>query len=258
MEKKHPALVVDNLRKRFGLEEVLKGLSLNANEGDVISMLGASGSGKSTFLRCINLLEIPDSGSVTVRGETIHMATDRAGNPAPADMQQVVRLRAQLGMVFQNFNLWSHMTVLDNVAEALIYVLKLPKIEAYERAQATLDKVGLSDRRDYYPAHISGGQQQRAAIARALAMEPAVMLFDEPTSALDPELVGEVLKVMRSLADEGRTMLVVTHEIGFARDVSNRVIFLHEGLIETEGTPQAMFSNPESERFRQFLSNTLH
>ena len=234
MEKKHPALVVDNLRKRFGLEEVLKGLSLNANEGDVISMLGASGSGKSTFLRCINLLEIPDSGSVTVRGETIHMATDRAGNRTPADMQQVVRLRAQLGMVFQNFNLWSHMTVLDNVAEALIYVLKLPKIEAYERAQATLDKVGLSDRRDYYPAHISGGQQQRAALARALAMEPAVMLFDEPTSALDPELVGEVLKVMRSLADEGRTMLVVTHEIGFARDVSNRVIFLHEGLIETE------------------------
>ena len=140
MEKKHPALVVDNLRKRFGLEEVLKGLSLHANEGDVISMLGASGSGKSTFLRCINLREIPDSGSVTVRGETIHMAADRAGNPAPADMQQVVRLRAQLGMVFQNFNLWSHMTVLDNVAEALIYVLKLPKIEAYERAQATLDK----------------------------------------------------------------------------------------------------------------------
>ena len=258
MEKKHPALVVDNLRKRFGLEEVLKGLSINANEGDVISMLGASGSGKSTFLRCINLLEIPDSGSVTVRGETIHMATDRAGNPAPADMQQVVRLRAQLGMVFQNFNLWSHMTVLDNVAAALIYVLKLSKIEAYERAQATLDKVGLSDRRDYYPAHISGGQQQRAAIARALAMEPAVMLFDEPTSALDPELVGEVLKVMRALADEGRTMLVVTHEIGFARDVSNRVIFLHEGLIETEGTPQAMFGNPESDRFRQFLSNTLH
>ena len=258
MEKKPPALVVDNLRKKFGLEEVLKGLSLNANEGDVISMLGASGSGKSTFLRCINLLEIPDSGSDSVRGETIHMTTDRAGNPAPGDMRQVVRLRAQLGMVFQNFNLWSHMTVLDNVAEALIYVLKLSKIEAYERAQATLDKVGLSDRRDYYPAHISGGQQQRAAIARALAMEPAVMLFDEPTSALDPELVGEVLKVMRTLADEGRTMLVVTHEIGFARDVSNRVIFLHEGLIETEGTPQAMFSNPESDRFRQFLSNTLH
>ncbi len=183
MEKKHPALVVENLRKRFGLEEVLKGLSLNANEGDVISMLGASGSGKSTFLRCINLLEIPDSGSVTVRGETIHMATDRAGNPTPADMKQVIRLRAQLGMVFRNFNLWSHMTVLDNVAEALIYVLKLSKIEAYERAEATLDKVGLSNRRDYYPAHISRGQQQRAAIARALAMEPAVMLFDEPTSA---------------------------------------------------------------------------
>ena len=244
MEKNPPALVVDNLRKKFGLEEVLKGLSLNANEGDVISMLGASGSRKSTFLRCINLLEIPDSGSVSVSGETIHMTTDRAGNPAPADMRQVVRLRAQLGMVFQNFNLWSHMTVLDNVAEALIYVLKLSKIEAYERAQATLEKVGLSDRRDYYPAHISGGQQQRAAIARALAMEPAVMLFDDPTSALDPELVGEVLKVMRTLADEGRTMLVVTHEIGFARDVSNRVIFLHEGLIETEGTPQAMFRNP--------------
>ena len=176
----------------------------------------------------------------------------------PSDMAQVIRLRARLGMVFQGFNLWSHMTVLENVTEALIHVLKMPKPDALDRAQATLDKVGMYDRQDYYPAHISGGQQQRAAIARALAMEPDLMLFDEPTSALDPELVGEVLKVMRALADEGRTMIVVTHEIGFARDVSNKVIFLHEGAIESEGIPADMFGNPESARFRQFLSNTLH
>ncbi len=252
------ALQITDLHKQFGSESVLNGVHLDAAIGDVISMLGASGSGKSTLLRCINLLEIPDAGTVTVHGETIRMTRDKAGNPTPEDMQQVIRLRSKLGMVFQSFNLWSHMTVMENVAEALIHVLKMPKREARAQAEATLNKVGMYERKDYYPAHISGGQQQRAAIARALAMEPEVMLFDEPTSALDPELVGEVLRVMRSLADEGRTMIVVTHEIGFARDVSNKVIFLHEGLIEIEGPPQKMFDDPESERFRQFLSNALH
>ena len=252
------ALQVTDLHKQFGSESVLKGVHLDAAVGDVISMLGASGSGKSTFLRCINLLEIPDAGTVTVHGETIRMTRDKSGNPTPEDMQQVIRLRSKLGMVFQSFNLWSHMTVMENVSEALIHVLKMPKREARAQAEATLNKVGMYERKDYYPAHISGGQQQRTAIARALAMEPEVMLFDEPTSALDPELVGEVLRVMRSLADEGRTMIVVTHEIGFVRDVSNKVIFLHEGLIEIEGPPQKMFDDPESERFRQFLSNALH
>ncbi len=254
---KTSALVVDDLHKSFGNVEVLKGVHLEAFEGDVISMLGASGSGKSTFLRCINLLETPNSGSVTVHGETIRMQKDKYGQPEPEDMKQVIRLRAKLGMVFQSFNLWAHMTVLQNVTESLIHVLEMPKAEALERAEAVLHKVGMYDRKEYYPAHISGGQQQRAAIARALAMEPEVMLFDEPTSALDPELVGEVLKVMRDLADEGDTMIVVTHEVGFARDVSNKVIFLHEGLIEAEGPPQQMFGNSESERFRQFLARSL-
>lgn len=255
---KTSALLVEDLHKSFGDVEVLKGVHLDAHEGDVISMMGSSGSGKSTFLRCLNLLEIPDRGTVTLHGEIIRMQKDKFGQPMPADMKQVIRLRAKLGMVFQSFNLWAHMTVLQNVTEALIYVLEMPKHEALEHAEATLEKVGLYDRRDYYPAHISGGQQQRAAIARALAMEPEVMLFDEPTSALDPELVGEVLKVMRDLADEGTTMIVVTHEVGFARDVSNKVIFLHEGQIEAEGPPQQMFGNTESERFRKFLKRALH
>ena len=221
-------------------------------------MLGSSGSGKSTFLRCLNLLETPNSGSVTLHGETIRMRIDKYGLPVPEDMKQVIRMRAKLGMVFQSFNLWAHMTVLQNVTESLIHVLEMSKSEALERAEATLHKVGMYDRREYYPAHISGGQQQRAAIARALAMEPEVMLFDEPTSALDPELVGEVLIVMRNLADEGTTMIVVTHEVGFARDVSNKVIFLHEGQIEAEGPPQQMFGHSESERFRKFLTRALH
>ena len=255
---KDSALQVEDLHKRFGEVEVLKGVHLDAQVGDVISMLGSSGSGKSTFLRCINLLETPDSGTVTLHGEAIRMSRDKSGNPRPEDMSQVIRLRSKLGMVFQSFNLWSHMTVLQNVTEALIHVLKMPKGAAVEQAEATLNKVGMYDRKDYYPAHISGGQQQRAAIARALAMEPEVMLFDEPTSALDPELVGEVLRVMRTLAEEGRTMIVVTHEIGFARDVSSKVIFLHAGQIEEEGPPEQMFGNPESERFRQFLANSLH
>ncbi len=258
MSETIPALVVDDLHKSFGSVEVLKGVSMMAHQGDVISMLGSSGSGKSTFLRCINLLETPNAGTVTVHGETIRMTTDKHGDPRPEDMTQVTHIRARLGMVFQSFNLWSHMTIMENVIEAPIHVLKQPRAEVMEKAEAILHKVGMWDRKDYYPAHASGGQQQRAAIARALAMDPEVMLFDEPTSALDPELVGEVLRVMRDLADEGRTMIVVTHEIGFARDVSSDVIFLDEGRIEAQGAPGEMFGDPKSERFRQFLSNSLN
>ncbi len=250
------ALVVEDLHKSFGNVEVLKGISLTAHRGDVISVLGSSGSGKSTFLRCINLLETPNAGKVSLNGETIDMKTDKYGEPAPADRRQVERIRSKLAMVFQSFNLWSHMTVMENVIEAPVHVLGLSKAEATERADRILHKVGMYERKDYYPAHISGGQQQRAAIARALAMEPEVMLFDEPTSALDPELVGEVLKVMRDLADEGRTMIVVTHEMAFARDVSSEVIFLHAGLIEEQGNPNDIFKNPNSDRFRKFLSKT--
>ena len=251
------ALEVVDLHKSFGDVKVIRGMSMSAHKGDVISILGASGSGKSTFLRCINLLETPTAGEVYVDGEKIRMKSDKLGKYLPEDIHQVERLRAKLGMVFQSFNLWSHMTVIENVIEAPVHVLKVPKAEAIEQAEALLHKVGIYDRKDYYPAQLSGGQQQRVAIARGLAMNPAVMLFDEPTSALDPELVGEVLKVMRDLADEGRTMLVVTHEMGFARDVSSRVVFLHEGKVEAEGEPQHMFQDPESDRFRQFLSRTM-
>ncbi|MCW8908691.1 MAG: ABC transporter ATP-binding protein [Sedimenticola sp.] len=252
-----PVMVVDNLYKRFGNLEVLKGVSLTANEGDVISLIGSSGSGKSTLLRCINLLETPDSGAVTLHGELIRMSRNRRGEPVPADPKQVDRIRSRLGMVFQSFNLWSHMSVLENVMEAPVHVLKVPKREARERAIAMLDKVGIGDKIDQYPAQLSGGQQQRAAIARALAVEPEVMLFDEPTSALDPEMVGEVLRVMRQLAEEGRTMLVVTHEMGFAREVSSKVLFLHQGEIEEQGTPDQVFGNPGSERCRQFLASNF-
>jgi len=257
MSQPREALVVEGLHKRFGDLEVLKGISMTAHEHDVVSILGSSGSGKSTLLRCINLLETPDAGDVSVQGELIRMrrATGRA--PVPESRRQVERIRAKLGMVFQQFNLWSHMTVLENVVEAPRQVLRLPKAQAIERADAVLERVGMHDRKDYYPAHLSGGQQQRAAIARALAMEPAVLLFDEPTSALDPELVGEVLRVMHGLAEEGRTMLVVTHEMGFAREVSTRVTFLHEGRVEETGEPGQMFEQPASERFRQFLAGTL-
>ncbi|MFO1035549.1 MAG: ABC transporter ATP-binding protein [Geminicoccaceae bacterium] len=248
-----PTLTVTDIHKSFGSVEVLKGISVTAKKGDVIAMLGASGSGKSTFLRCINLLETPSQGTIAVGGEEIRLQRDRSGALKPADPRQVERMRARLAMVFQQFNLWSHMTVLDNVIEAPIHVLKVPRKQAIERAEALLQKVGIYERRSYYPGHLSGGQQQRAAIARALAMEPEVMLFDEPTSALDPELVGEVLKVMRDLADEGRTMIVVTHEMGFARDVSSEVIFLHQGCIECQGAPTTMFTNAPSDRFRQFL-----
>ena len=249
-------LEVQNLTKRFGSNEVLKGIDLTARKGDVISIIGSSGSGKSTFLRCINLLETPSSGDVYVHGELIRMKSDKSGERIPEDMKQVARIRSRLAMVFQSFNLWSHMTVLQNIIEVPIHVLKVPRAEAIEKAEALLHRVGMYERRDYYPGHLSGGQQQRAAIARALAVDPEVMLFDEPTSALDPELVGEVLSVMRALAEEGRTMLVVTHEMAFARDVANQVIFLHQGKIEEQGDPKLVFSNPSSERFRQFISST--
>ena len=251
------ALRVEDLHKSFGNLEVLKGISLEALQGDVISMIGSSGSGKSTFLRCINLLEIPDSGSIAVHGEQIQLVKNSSGETVPGDRRQVERIRSRLGMVFQNFNLWTHMTILQNIIEAPTQVLGISKAEATETATRLLDKVGIGDKASSYPAHLSGGQQQRAAIARALAVDPEVMLFDEPTSALDPELVGEVLRVMRDLADEGRTMVVVTHEMGFAREVSNRVVFLHEGRIEEDGSPAQVFDNPSSERFKQFLAANL-
>jgi octopine/nopaline transport system ATP-binding protein len=249
-----PAVSARNLRKRFGRLEVLRGISLDAHEGDVISILGASGSGKSTLLRCINMLEIPDEGEVVVAGETIALRAARGGGREPVDRRQVDRIRTQLAFVFQGFNLWSHMTVIENVVEAPIHVQRRPRAEVVEEAEALLDKVGIAEKRHSYPAQLSGGQQQRAAIARALAMHPRVLLFDEPTSALDPELVGEVLRVMRALAGEGRTMLVVTHEMGFAREVSNRVIFLDEGVVSEEGNPHDFFAAPKSERLRRFLS----
>jgi octopine/nopaline transport system ATP-binding protein len=249
------ALSVSNIQKSYGPAHVLKGISLDAHKGDVISILGASGSGKSTFLRCINLLETPDEGSISLDGETIEMARHRDGRLLPSNARQVERMRSRLGMVFQNFNLWSHMTVLQNVIEGPMRVFKRPRAECIEDAEQLLQKVGLYEHRNHYPAHLSGGQQQRVAIARALAMNPQVMLFDEPTSALDPELVGEVLRVMRSLAEEGRTMLVVTHEMGFARHVSNRVIYMHGGLVDAQGSPAELFEGLPTERFRQFVSS---
>ncbi|GAD91258.1 MULTISPECIES: ABC transporter ATP-binding protein [Vibrio] len=249
------ALTINNLHKTFGQNDVLKGISLEAHKGDVISIIGSSGSGKSTFLRCINLLETPTKGEIWVNGELIEMKNNRLGEAYPSNAKQVQRIRSRLAMVFQGFNLWSHLTVLENVIEAPVHVLGVPKAQAIEKAKQLLQKVGLYERKDYYPGHLSGGQQQRAAIARALAVDPEVMLFDEPTSALDPELVGEVLGVMRDLAEEGRTMLVVTHEMAFARDVSNHVMFLHQGLVEEQGDPAQLFTNPESERLQQFISS---
>lgn len=253
MSDSTPPLVVSNIHKRFGNNEVLRGLSLTANKGDVITLIGSSGSGKSTFLRCMNLLERPDEGSIQVHGDDIRFRQTRHGREI-ADMRQVERVRARLAMVFQNFNLWAHMTLLENVIEAPVHVLKEPKAEARQRGMALLERVGLAERADHYPAQLSGGQQQRGAIARALAVEPEVMLFDEPTSALDPELVGDVLKVMRELADEGRTMVVVTHEMSFARDVSSQVVYLHEGRIEEAGDPAQVLENPSSARLKQFLA----
>ena len=250
-----PALDIKELHKTFGQNEVLKGISLEAHKGDVVSIIGSSGSGKSTFLRCVNLLETPTEGEIWVNGELIEDEKNRKGESVAASERQVQRIRSRLAMVFQGFNLWSHMTVLENVIEAPVHVLGIPKAQAIENAELLLKKVGLYERKDYYPGHLSGGQQQRAAIARALAVDPEVMLFDEPTSALDPELVGEVLGVMRDLAEEGRTMLVVTHEMAFARDVSNHVMFLHQGLVEEQGNPAKLFTEPESKRLQQFISS---
>jgi len=249
------AIEVSNLHKRFGPLEVLKGVSLTARQGDVIAIIGGSGSGKSTFLRCINMLELPSVGTIAIHGETISMKKDGHGGLMPADRRQVQRIRSQLGMVFQGFNLWQHMTVLQNVIEVPVHVLKTPKDEAVEIAEALLRRVGLYEKRDAYPAFLSGGQQQRAAIARALAIQPLVMLFDEPTSALDPELVGEVLSVIGGLAREKRTMILVTHEMKFAREVSNHVVFLHNGVIEEQGPPDRIFGAPESERLKKFISS---
>ena len=244
---------VQNLRKSFGALEVLKGISLEALDGDVISIVGASGSGKSTMLRCVNYLEIPNSGQITVCGQTVPTKQTRSGKMVITDQRRLLELRSRAAMVFQSFNLWSHRTIIENVMEAPIYVQKRGRKECEEEAEALLHKVGIYEKRHQYPVHLSGGQQQRAAIARALAMRPEVLLFDEPTSALDPELVGEVLKVMRLLAEEGRTMLVVTHEMAFARGVSSKVVFLHQGMVEEQGEPQEMFSNPRSDRFKKFI-----
>jgi len=252
-----PALEVADIHKRFGGLEVLKGISLTAHDGDVISIIGSSGSGKSTFLRCLNLLEYPDQGRIALAGETLRLQPSREGGLGPADPAQLNRMRQQIGFVFQNFNLWSHMTVLENLIEAPIHVRGLRRAEAVERAEALLAKVGIADKHTHYPAHLSGGQQQRAAIARALAMEPRLILFDEPTSALDPEMVGEVLQVIRALAEEGRTMLIVTHEMGFAREVSSQIMFLHEGRVEEMGPPAQIFGQARSERVRQFISSHL-
>ncbi|SIQ85714.1 amino acid ABC transporter ATP-binding protein, PAAT family [Rhizobium sp. RU20A] len=246
------ALDVEDIHKRFADLEVLKGISLTARRGDVISIIGSSGSGKSTFLRCINLLETPDRGRIVVGGEELRLRPGRKGSLEAADRRQLERLRTGLGMVFQSFNLWAHRTILENVIEAPVHVQKMPRSAAIEKGEALLAKVGLYDKRDAYPAFLSGGQQQRAAIARALCVDPAVMLFDEPTSALDPELVGEVLKVIRDLAEEGRTMLLVTHEMGFARDVSSHVMFLDRGAVGEEGPPAQVFGDPQTARCRDF------
>ncbi|EAR60483.1 ABC transporter ATP-binding protein [Neptuniibacter caesariensis] len=249
------ALEINDLHKSYGSLEVLKGISLTANVGDVISILGSSGSGKSTFLRCLNLLESPSAGSIGFSGEELKLKVGKDGALQAADQKQLERMRASIGFVFQNFNLWPHLTVIENIMEAPVHVLKQDKATARKKAEEYLEKVGLLDKSDSYPNQLSGGQQQRIAIARALAMEPKVLLFDEPTSALDPELVGEVLNVMRDLAAEGRTMLIVTHEMRFAREVSSQIVFLHQGQVEEQGTPDKVFDNPDSDRCRTFLSS---
>ena len=251
------ALEIKNLKKSFGNLEVIRGLSLTAKKGEVLSIIGSSGSGKSTLLRCVNLLDIPDSGEVYVNGELLKMKKDKKGKSIPAEQKQVDRIRSKLGMVFQSFNLWSHMTVLQNVIEAPVHVQKVNKELAKKNAYLLLEKVGIAEKADQYPSSLSGGQQQRTAIARALAMEPDIMLFDEPTSSLDPELVGEVLKVMQSLAEEGRTMIITTHEMKFAKEVSSKVIFLDQGLIEEEGPPDDFFNNPQTARLKRFLATNL-
>jgi ABC-type histidine transport system ATPase subunit len=251
-----PVIVLNDIHKSYAGVEVLKGISLTARKGEVIAIIGSSGSGKSTLLRCINLLVTPDAGTVKVCGRMVEMRQKR-GRLQPADHGEVVALRRKIGMVFQNFNLWDHMTALENVTEALVSVHGVHRKEADTRGMALLDKVGLLSRAAAYPGELSGGQCQRVAIARALAVEPQVLLFDEATSALDPELVVDVLAVIRNLAAEGRTMLIVTHEISFARTVSDRVLFIHEGRIEEQGSPEKVIGNPDSPRCKAFLSKYL-
>ncbi|WP_348984596.1 amino acid ABC transporter ATP-binding protein [Aliiroseovarius sp. S2029] len=250
-----PVIEIRDLHKSYGALEVLKGVDLVAERGHVVSLIGSSGSGKSTLLRCANLLEDSQQGDILFEGEPIAWR-GHALHRHPADRAQVTRIRTNLSMVFQQFNLWSHMTILQNVMEAPVTVLGRDKAEVEEKARAYLAKVGIGDKCDVWPAQLSGGQQQRAAIARALCMEPKALLFDEPTSALDPELEQEVVKVIKDLAAEGRTMVIVTHDMRLAADVSDHVIFLHQGLIEEEGPPDALFGSPRSERLKQFLSAT--
>ena len=253
-----PTIRVVDVHKRFGTIDVLRGVSFDVHRGNVVSMIGASGSGKSTLLRCINHLETPTSGDIFIDGESLCFRGDGKDDRKPRPLAEINRIRRDLGIVFQQFNLWPHMTVLENVIEAPHRVRGLSGKEARAIGEECLRRVHLEDKTMEYPARLSGGQQQRVAIARALAMRPKVMLFDEPTSSLDPELTDEVLGVMRELAADGTTMIVVTHEMGFAREVSDRVMFLHNGSIEEEGPPEQMFGAPKSERFRQFISKHLH
>ena len=250
-----PVIEIKNLHKAYGALEVLKGVDITAHRGDVVSLIGSSGSGKSTLLRCANLLEDSQDGDILFKGEPVAWRGSGMGRH-PGDAKQVTRIRTNLSMVFQQFNLWAHMTILQNVMEAPVTVLGRDKAEVETAARKYLDKVGIGDKCDVYPAQLSGGQQQRAAIARALCMEPEALLFDEPTSALDPELEQEVVKVIKDLAAEGRTMLIVTHDMKLAHDVSDHVVFLHQGLIEEEGAPDDVFGAPKSERLRGFLSAT--
>ena len=252
-----PTIRVSEIHKRFDTLEVLKGVSFDVERGTVVSMIGARGSGKSTLLRCINHLETPTSGEIFIEGVPLGFETDTSGRRRPRPLAEINKLRRDLGMVFQQFNLWPHMTVLGNVIEAPMRVRGLSRKDASELGRAALARVQLSEKIDEYPARLSGGQQQRVAIARALAMQPKVMLFDEPTSSLDPELTEEVLNVMRGLAEDGTTMIVVTHEMRFAREVSDVVMFLHNGIVEEQGPPEQVFGRPSSERCRQFLSKYL-
>ncbi|AGI70928.1 amino acid ABC transporter ATP-binding protein [Octadecabacter arcticus 238] len=251
-----PVIEIRNLHKAYGALEVLKGVDITAPQGHVISLIGSSGSGKSTLLRCANLLEDSQQGDVLFCGEPVTWK-GRGLARHPSDHAQMIRIRTNLSMVFQQFNLWAHMTILQNVMEAPVTVLKRDRTEVEASARKYLEKVGIGDKCDVYPAMLSGGQQQRAAIARALCMEPKALLFDEPTSALDPELEQEVVKVIKDLADEGRTMLVVTHDMRMAREISDHVVFLHQGLVEEQGAPEQIFVNPKSERLRGFLSATV-
>ncbi|MFK8253236.1 amino acid ABC transporter ATP-binding protein [Ancylobacter terrae] len=250
-----PLLRIRDLRKSFGAHEVLKGISLDVAVGEVVSIIGASGSGKSTFLRCINVMEMPSEGQLDFEDVHFDFAPGAGGQPSEAQLRA---LRARIGMVFQSYNLWPHMTVLENVIEAPVRVKGMPRAEAVAVAESLLERIGLAEKRGAYPSRLSGGQQQRVAIARALAMKPRLMLFDEVTSALDPELVGEVLSLMASLAQEGMTMLLVTHEIGFAREVSTRTVFFDQGLIAEDGPPSEVLRRPKSERLQQFLKRVLH